>query len=166
MRVRDEIYYGVEPSTNMAVNRNYDDITRRLGLELELRWQVHSRVALRGSFGYVKPTFVGSGTDIPHVPRRTASAAIDVTLPGQVYWTLAGSFVGRRYDGNDLDNTQYPRLPSYALLDTALRVKVGKAQAAFGIKNLANRAYSDLSYSGSLYPMSGRTFFGSVSMSF
>ena len=166
MRIEDEIYYGVEPSTHRTLNRNYDDITRRLGLELELHWQAHDRVALRGGFGYVKPTFAGSGADIPHVPRRTASAAIDISLPGQVQWTLAGRHIGRRYDGNDLDNTLYPRLPSYTLWDTALRAKIGRAQIAFGINNLTNKVYSTLGYSGTFYPMPGRTFYGSASMSF
>ncbi|MDR0564411.1 MAG: TonB-dependent receptor [Azoarcus sp.] len=166
MRTKDEIYYGEEPSTHQTVNRNYDDITRRFGIELEMRWQAHDRVALRGGFGYVKPIFVGSGADIPHVPRRTASASIDIALPGQVNWTLAGRYVGSRYDGNDIDNTQYPRLPSYTLLDTALRVKFGKAQVVLGISNLTNKVYSALGYSGSFYPMPGRTFYGAVSGTF
>ena len=166
MRIEDEIYYGEEPDTHRTVNRNYEDVTRRLGAELELRWQPHDRVTLHGSFGYVKPTFAGSGADIPHVPRRTASAALDLALPGGAQWTLAGRHIGRRYDGNDLDNTQYRRLSSYTLWDTALRVTVGKARFALGINNLTNKAYSALGYSGTFYPMPGRTGYASVTMSF
>ncbi|MDR1461572.1 MAG: TonB-dependent receptor [Azoarcus sp.] len=167
MRIEDEIYYGFEPAlNNQQVNRNYDDITRRLGGELELRWQAADRVGLRGSFGYVKPSFAASGADIPHVPRRTASAAIDVALPGKLQWTLAGRHVGRRYDGNDLDNTQYPRLSSYTTWDTALHGSFGNMHASLGINNLTNKAYSALGYSGTFYPMPGRTFYASLAMTF
>ena len=165
MRIEDEIYYGFD-SRGEQRNRNYEDVTRRLGAELELRWQPQDRIVLRGSFGYVKPTFAGSGADVPHVPRRTASLALDVTLPGRVQWTLAGRQVGRRYDGNDLDNTQYRHLSSYTLWDTALRVTVGRARFALGVNNLTDKAYSALGYSGTFYPMPGRTGHASVTLSF
>ncbi|MDR2092416.1 MAG: TonB-dependent receptor [Azoarcus sp.] len=165
MRIEDEIYYGEEPGGS-PVNRNYEDITRRLGGELELRWRPIERLTLRGGYGYVKPTFVQSGADIPHVPRHTGNIALDLGLPGGLQWTLAGRYTGQRYDGNDLDNTRYPRLPSYITWNTALHGTFGRARFGLGINNLTDSAYSALGYSGTFYPMPGRTFYASLALTF
>lgn len=166
METEDEIYFGVEPATGASVNRNYEDSTRRIGVELEGRWQAHPRLWLNASFGYIQPRFVGSGADIPHVARRTASAQAELTFPHGIRLTLAAHHVGRRFDGNDLDNTLYPVLPSYTVWDTALHVDLGAVQITAGVNNLTGKAYSALGYSGTFYPMPGRTAHIAASIAF
>lgn len=166
MDVRDEIHYGVDPLTNQSVNRNHEAPTRRLGLELEARWQAHPRLRLDSSIGYVRARFLGRGTEMPHVPRLTASMQMELMLPHAIRWTVAGRHVGRRYDGNDLDNTLYPTLPAYTIWDSAVHARIGQFEISAGINNIADKAYSTLAYSGSVYPMAGRTAYIRISADF
>jgi len=159
MRINNEIYYGIDPATGLGVNRNFDSPTRRVGVELEARWRASPTVALRTSLGYLVPTISGSYADIPLVPRSTAYAEVVWTPRGWALWSLSARYVGKRFDGNDITNTQYPPLPSYLVVDTALRFTRGNTQISVGINNLFNEVYSTIAYSGTYYPMPGRNYY-------
>jgi outer membrane receptor protein involved in Fe transport len=90
-----------------------------------------------------------------------------VTANGEIQWSprdwwqwlFSGRYVGKRFDGNDFTNTQFPELPAYAVFDTAVRFQKGGLQLSIGINNLFNRVYSAVGYSGSLYPMPERNYY-------
>jgi outer membrane receptor protein involved in Fe transport len=70
--------------------------------------------------------------------------------------------VGPRFDGNDFSNRDFPKLPSYTVWDASVRVDYGKFQFSAGIRNLFDRAYATIAYSGGLYPMPERNAFVAV----
>lgn len=158
MRTRDEIYYGPDPVSGLNENRNYEDTTRRDGGELELNWRPAGGPALRAGLGYVRPVFAGSGADIPHVPRLTLNGELEWPASTATRWVLAMRQVGRRFDGNDPDNTQYPALPAHTVWNLALRRAWRGMRMSIGVNNLFGEVYSVLGYSASYYPMPGRNF--------
>ena len=159
MTMNNEIYYGIDPTTGLGVNRNFDSPTRRVGVELEARWRALPTIALRTSLGYLVPTISGSYADIPLVPRSTAYAEVVWTPRQWALWSLSARYVGKRFDGNDITNTLYPPLPSYLVVDTALQFTRGNTQLSIGINNVFNEVYSTVAYSGTYYPMPGRNFY-------
>ena len=159
MRIRDEIYYGVDSTGSSAVNRNYDLVTRRIGAEIEARWQASPELSLRTNFGYVKPRFEGVDADVPHVPRVTANLQGEWKFVENGSLSIAARYVGARFDGNDFDNRSEPKLPSYAVVDGALRYQWSSVEVSAGINNLFNKAYTTLGYSGTYYPMPERNFY-------
>lgn len=159
MRVKDEIYYGVDSTGSTAVNRNYDLMTRRTGAEIEARWQASPKFSLRANFGYVKPRFEGVDADVPHVPRITANLQGEWKFVEKTSLSVATRYVGARFDGNDFDNRSEPKLPPYTVVDSALRYQHGSIEVSAGINNLFNKAYTTLGYSGTYYPMPERNFY-------
>lgn len=158
MRNKDEIYYGADPSSGLNVNRNYDQSTRRTGAEIEAQWQATSRVHLRANLGTVVPRFVGTSADIPHVPRQTLNLEARWKVDDHLQWSAALRHVGKRFDGNDFSNRDWPQLPAYTVVDTLWRFDRGATEFALGINNLFNRSYSTLGYSATYYPMPERNF--------
>ena len=156
---RDEIYYGADPASGAAVNRNYELPTRRRGAEFEARWQVATTLAARANFAVVVPRFVGSDADIPLVPRHTANALVEWRAAERMRLSLAMRYVGMRFDGNDLTNRTQPPLPRYMIFDSAIRFQLGATELTVGINNLTNRAYSTLGFSATYYPMPERNAF-------
>jgi outer membrane receptor protein involved in Fe transport len=166
MRTRDEIYYGPDPVSGLNENRNYEDTTRRDGGELELNWRPVGGPALRAGLGYLWPVFAGSGADIPHVPRLTLNGELEWPVSTATRWVLAMRHVGRRYDGNDPDNTLYPALPAHTVWDLALRRAWRGLRLSIGVNNLFDEVYSVLGYSASYYPMPGRNLHLSLQYDF
>lgn len=162
MRIRDEIYYGADPASGLSANRNYEQATQRTGGEFEMRWQASPVVALRANVGYIVPRFVGGDADIPHVPRQTANVQGEWAVTSGLSWSMAVRYSGSRFDGNDLSNRAWPKLPAYTVVDTALRYANGPLEFAVGVFNLFDRAYSTLGYSATYYPMPERNFFARV----
>lgn len=162
MRVRDEVFFGADALGNISLNRNLAEPTRRIGGEAELRWGVTSSIAVRASGGYVVPKLGNQGTDLPLVPRVTAAAEVEWSQPAGVRWALGARHVGPRFDGNDFSNRDFPRLPSYTIWDASVRVDYGNFQFSAGIRNLFDRAYATIAYSGGLYPMPERNAFVAV----
>lgn len=156
MRVHDEIYYGSDPSSGLSANRNYEQTTHRQGAELEVRWQSTPTFTVRANAGYLKPQFAGTDADVPNVPRRSANLQVEWRFIEQARWSTAIKYVGRRYDGNDQTNQDWPTLPSYTVVDMAWRFHWKGFELAAGISNLFNRAYSTMAYSATYYPMPQR----------
>lgn len=163
---RDEIYFGADPSSGLAINRNYEQDTRRQGIELEARARLGSYLIVRGNGTYLVPEFMGDGLSIPNVPRNTANASLEAQLVPGLRWQLFCRYVGSRFDGNDFDNQSFPKLPAYTVLDTALTWSSGNTDWIVGINNLTNQAYSTLGYSATYYPMPERNGFIRVRVKF
>ncbi len=162
----DEIYYGYDPATGSGVNRNYELPTSRTGFELEARWRASPTLALRANLGHVAARFDGSGAAVPLVPALNANAELQWRFAPWAQWLLSGRYVGQQYDGNDPLNTQYPQLPAYVVVDTALRIEQGGVIVTAGIRNLLNEVYSTVAYSNLYYPMPERSFYLQLRASF
>lgn len=165
IRNDDEIYFGLDPS-GFSQNRNYERTTVRRGGEVEAQWQPMSAWTLRFSAGYVQPGFSGIDADIPLVPRRTANLQSDLQLAERWHWTASVRHVAGRFDGNDQTNQDFPRLPSYTLVDTALRYSWSAFNLTVGVNNLFDRAYSTLAYSATYYPMPERNVYARLGATF
>jgi len=166
MRIEDEIYYGPPSAGGSTVNRNYDEATLRKGAEFEADWKATDGLHVRLNAAYIQPKFEGSGADVPHVPRRTANLNIQWAPIAHLSGTIAARYVGSRFDGNDLSNTQYSQLPAYVVYDTSLRYDFGKWDITAGVNNLFDKAYSTMAYSNTYYPMPGRNGFVRVRLNF
>ena len=162
MTIDDEINFGIDPLTGLTVNRNFDQPTRRVGAELEVRWRLLKSLVVRGNLGYVSAKFAETGTHVPLVPRVTANAEVQWSLTQRMQWLFSAHYVGRRFDGNDFTNQQFPQLPSYVVCDTALRFQMGGLQLSAGINNLFNEVYSTIGYSATYYPMPERNYYAEL----
>ena len=159
MRIEDEIYFGPDSTGGgFTLNRNYDQPTRRLGGEFQARWQLTPSLGLRTNLAYVRPRFEGTDADVPHVPRLTANARLEWRASDSLRWFASARHVGKRYDGNDLDNQTWPVLPAYTVYDLAARYSIGNAELTAAVNNLFDKVYSTTGYSGTYYPMPGRNF--------
>lgn len=159
MRIEDEIYFGPDSTGGgFTLNRNYDKPTRRLGGEVQARWQFTPTLGLRANLAYVRPRFEGTDADVPHVPRVTANARMEWRAHDSLRWFASARHAGRRYDGNDLDNQSWPVLPAYTVYDLAARYAIGSLELTAAVNNLFDKAYSTTGYSASYYPMPGRNY--------
>ena len=161
LRVEDEIFFSQDPVTGQSRNRNLQGETRRTGAELELRATPLDTLALRGTFGYVRPK-LDTGADVPLVPRVTAGLGFDWTPLPAITLTFSTTHVGARADGNDLGPEAFPRLPAYTFCDASLRYRVGRVEVFGGVNNLSDAHYSTIAYSSTLYPMAERNAFAGV----
>lgn len=115
MNLKNEIHYN--PNTFANVNL---DPTRRRGVELSAGWQAASRLALKASYAYTEARFTSgsySGNEVPLVPRRTASLALD--WKAAAWWGLSATarHVGDKRFDNDQTNTFSQKIPAYAMVD-------------------------------------------------
>ncbi|MEK7815418.1 MAG: TonB-dependent receptor [Pseudomonadota bacterium] len=115
MNLKNEIHY--DPNTFANVNL---DPTRRRGVELSAGWQAASRLALKASYAYTEARFTSgsySGNEVPLVPRRTASLALD--WKAAAWWGLSATarHVGDKRFDNDQTNTFSQKIPAYAMVD-------------------------------------------------
>lgn len=158
MRIDDEIYYDAVAS----VNGNFPWPTHRKGGDADVRWQVLPTLRLRMQWAYVSPRFVGQGSDLPLVPRRTRSAAAQWQFQPGWSWSWSARHVSERYDGNDLANVQRPLKP-YTVVDTQVQAETrwGKDTLTWtlGVQNLFDEVYTTQAYSQTVYPMPGRRAF-------
>ncbi len=159
MTVDDEIQYGLSPTTGLVVNRNLDRPTRRVGGEAELRWRVTPSLTLRANAGYVSPRVLGTGFDVPLVPRVTANASVDWAVKPWVRAALAARHAGVRADGNEDGSGRFPSLAAYTVFDAALHFERDKTRMTVGVNNLFDKVYSPLGFSATYYPMPDRNLY-------
>ena len=162
MHIDDEIVYGPTEPGGLSLNRNAPFATHRKGGEAEVRWQVLQSLRVHMQWAYVSPRFVGQGSDVPLVPRRTRNAGVQwQALPG-LSWSWNARHVSERFDGNDWANAQRPLKP-YTVVDTQIQTetRLGKDTLTwtFGVQNLFDEVYTTKAYSQTVYPMPGRRAF-------
>jgi len=158
VRTEDEILFGIDPLTNNAINRNADEPTRRVGGETDLRWYLSDSLTLTGNMGLTDATFTGTGKTIPLVPEVTAAAGVQWQPTPSWILSVAGNYVGSRYDGNDFANTEN-KLAAYQVVNTKLIYERSGFQAFAGIDNLFDEVYAASVYSQRYYPMPTRNYY-------
>jgi outer membrane receptor protein involved in Fe transport len=155
IKTEDEIYYS-------EINRNYDDQTIRSGLETDARFYWTQSIFLWGNYSYTEATLEGADTDIPLVPRHKGSTGIEWIMLDGLNLSLTGTFVGSRYDGNDIDNDRYEKLDAYSVFDGKATYQRGNCKLFAGVNNLFDTLYATYAYSESYYTMPGRNVYGGV----
>ncbi|MBW2624337.1 MAG: TonB-dependent receptor, partial [Deltaproteobacteria bacterium] len=161
-RITDEIFFGEGLTHGVALNRNYDEETVRSGLEADLKWYPLDSLYLWANSAYADARFSIRNTFIPLVPKHTFSLGLEWRVSEPFSVSLAGVWVGSRYDGNDETNDRFEKLPPYKALDTKITYQHKKWRLFAGIKNLFDELYSTSAYSERYYPMPGREFYGGV----
>ena len=158
-RIEDEIYYGEDPVTGLAINRNYDSRTLRRGLEIDFKFYPTDYLYIWGNYTYMIARFEGRDADLPLVPHHQAGAGFEWLLSDPLTLAVSWIYVGRRYDGNDLTNNRYATLEGYKVADLKLTYQYKGLKVFAGINNLFNEYYSTVAYSETYYPMPDRNFF-------
>ncbi|MCG6909096.1 MAG: TonB-dependent receptor [Deltaproteobacteria bacterium] len=156
--IEDEIYYS-------EVNRNYDDRTIRRGVEMDIRYQMSRSLSLWGNYTYTNARFEEENTAVPLVPKNMAAAGVEWRAVDPLTLSVTGTFVGYRYDGNDIDNSTYERLDPYLVIDTRATYLFGNFKLFAGINNLFDEMYTTVAYSEAYYPMPGRNAYAGLSWS-
>jgi outer membrane receptor protein involved in Fe transport len=80
--------------------------------------------------------------------------------------SATGTYVGSRYDGNDVENDRYEKLEAYQVLDTKVTYKRNALTFFVGVNNLLDELYETSSFSESYYPMPGRNYYAGAEMRF
>lgn len=150
LRSHNEIRY------SGTLNVNIGEPTVRHGMELEARFYPHSEWYVWTNYTLLDAQFAGSGNAIPLVAKHAISGGVEWS-PGQDFMlAVSGSFVGQRFDGNDLDNRTYDTLDSYWVLDLKARYQFNQLEVFAGINNIFDDVYSTTAFSETYYPMPER----------
>jgi iron complex outermembrane receptor protein len=166
VEIEDEIYYGEDPLTGQSFNRNYDEKTIRRGVETDVRLYPADSIYLWGNYTYTEATFEITDTFVPLVPRHKASIGLEWNILEPLLFSLTGTFVGSRFDGNDQDNNRYEKLDAYTVLDGKLSFTRRGLKLFVGINNILDELYSTTAYSESYYPMPTRNIYGGLEWRF
>jgi iron complex outermembrane receptor protein len=126
-----------------------------------VRWYALQSLTLTANLGYTNARFTGSGTTVPLVPKLTGALGAQWQPVASLIWTVAGNYVGERYDGNDFQNVQ-PKLDDYTVFDTRLSYELGGVQFYGGINNLFDEVYAASVFSNQYYPMPDRNYYAGV----
>ena len=166
IRIEDEIYYGEDPITHERLNRNYDEKTRRLGLEAQVKLYPSNWFNIRANYSWLEAKFEERKTYVPLVPKHKATVGLELYPTSDLIFTLVGTYVGSRYDGNDQENNLYDKLDDYRTVDCKLTWQRGKYRLFAGINNIFDELYCTSSYSDFQYPMPLRSFYGGMEFIF
>ncbi len=163
MEIKDEIQF--DPV--LRLNRNFEDTTRRRGLETTLKLHPFNTLYLWGNYTYMDARFKNSQDDrIPLVPRHSGSFGMEWRIVEPLLLGFTGTLVSQRYDGNDLDNHSFAKLDAYQVYDAKLSYTWKKFKLFAGINNLFDEAYATVAFSESYFPMPMRNYYGGIQWSF
>ncbi|MEW5736764.1 MAG: TonB-dependent receptor [Thermodesulfobacteriota bacterium] len=166
-RIQDELYYGEDPVTGIPENRNFENTTRRTGVEVVAKYYPVDPLFLHASYTYIRAEFEGSGALVPLVPQHKADLGAEWQVLEPLTLSADLQYVGSRPDGNDFEgNNRYPELPSYATLDLKATYAWKELRFFTGLNNLTDEQYSIVAYSESFYPMPGRTYYCGMTAEF
>jgi len=157
--IDDEIYYS-------EINRNYDRKTVRKGIETDLKWYPKPSLFVWGNYSYTDAKFDGSDDTVPLVPHHKGSMGVEWEAVHGLTLSATGTYVGSRYDGNDVDNDRYEKLEAYQVIDTKATYDRKGFTFFVGANNILDEMYETTSFSESYYPMPGRNFYAGAEKRF
>ncbi|MDA0906460.1 MAG: TonB-dependent receptor [Verrucomicrobia bacterium] len=145
-----------DPST--FSNTNLDD-THRVGLDLQVNWDINEFMLGGLSYEYVRAKFDKgdySGSHVPLVPEGLLRVFLEIRPTDVLSLSLGGSYVGENYRGSDFSNTE-PKLEDYWLYDLGLNYQLSEGATLFGgVENLLDEEYLSTAFGTALYPGEGR----------
>jgi iron complex outermembrane receptor protein len=160
--IRDEIFFD---SINQ-VNRNFDDDTRRRGVETEVKCYPIDILYLWANYTYMQAKFQNQDTYVPLVPKHKASFGLEWTIFEPLRLAITGTWVGSRFDGNDETNEEFRKLDGYKVFDAKLTYTKGPMRVFGGINNIFDELYSTVAFSEIYYPMPTRNYYVGVEWKF
>ncbi|OEU82957.1 MAG: hypothetical protein BA865_01385 [Desulfobacterales bacterium S5133MH4] len=162
IRIEDEIFF----NEALQVNGNYDDKTLRRGVETDVKVYATDSLYLWGNYTYVKAKFEKKGTSVPLVPEHKATVGVEWQVANSVLFSITGTYVGSRFDGNDQSNDRFDKLDDYTVFDSKLTYEYKGVKLFAGVNNMFNELYSTVAYRETYYPMPTRNFYGGMEWRF
>ena len=166
IRIEDEIYYGKDPDTNTNFNRNYEDRTRRRGVEVEVKLYPAYCFYIWGNYSFTEAKFEKEKNYVPLVPKHKGTIGFEWHLTDALLFSSTCTLVGPRFDGNDQENNQFDRLKAYEICDSKITYLHKDLKIFAGVNNLFDELYCTTAYSETYYPMPTRNFYVGVEMNF
>jgi outer membrane receptor protein involved in Fe transport len=160
--IDDEIFFDADA----RVNRNFEDTTRRTGVELTLKLYPVKSLYLWGNYTYNNAEFKGTNNKVPLVPEHTANFGIEWRPFDSVLLSFLGSFVDEKYDGNDQDNDTFAKIDPYQVFDFKASYTYSRLRIFGGINNLFDELYSTAAFSESYFTMPTRNYYAGASYAF
>lgn len=164
--VSDEIFFGFDLASSQNRNVNLAGITERRGGEFEIRVSPIRRLAIWGSYGFIKATNSKTGSFVPLVPKDTYALGGRLEAIDNLNFEVLAQYTGPRFDGNDFDNQSFRELDAYTVVDAKIHYRHLAHQVSFGINNLFNEIYATSVYSGTYFPMSERNYYLAIQLAF
>jgi iron complex outermembrane receptor protein len=162
IEIEDEIFF----DAGVQINRNFDEKTKRQGVEADVKVYPTDFLYLWGNYTYMSARFEESDTFVPLVPRYKASAGAEWHVFEPLLLAITGTWVGSRFDGNDENNVSFRKLDSYQVFDCKLTYIYGDVKIFAGVNNMFDQLYSTVAYSETYYPMPTRNFYGGLKWTF
>jgi iron complex outermembrane receptor protein len=158
IRIKDEIFF----DGDRQVNRNFEEKTKRRGVEAEVKVYPAECLYLWGNYTYMTATFEDSDHFVPLVPRHTASVGMEWRMVDPLLLAITGTLVGSKYDGNDLDNDRFQKIDAYAVFDIKLTYTYKGLRMFAGANNIFDELYSTLAFSERYFTMPTRNYYGGM----
>ena len=157
-RITDEIFF----DSALNLNRNFEDKTRRRGVEVQVKFYPTESVYLWANYGYTDAKFEERDTQVPLVPKNVATVGVEWQAFEPLLVAVTGRYVGERYDGNDETNDQFEKLDAYTVFDGKLTYSHRGLKVFAGINNIFDERYATVAFSESYFPMPTRNFYGGI----
>lgn len=156
LRIEDEIWFD---SMNY-INTNYEQPTRRQGVEVAVRIYPLEQLRLWGHYSYTDATFEGTDFNVPTVPKHKFSSGLNWALRPWLDWAVTFNYVGERSQGGDIAGSDYKPMPAYQTADTKLTVDIASygGEIYVAVNNIFDESYYSLSFYDNVYPSPGRNF--------
>ena len=163
LRTKDEIYYD---NINW-INDNYDDVTIRKGLEVDVTYWVRNDLTLRGGYAWTRARFEDTGKTVPLVAEHEFSLGADWRAFESVLLSVDARHATAKYDGSDVDNKTYEKIDGYTVVDLKGRWDMTEHFAlTMAVNNVFDELYSTTAYAESYYVMPGRNILAGIEASF
>jgi outer membrane receptor protein involved in Fe transport len=160
--IEDEIFFDADA----RVNRNFEDTTRRTGVELTLKLYPLKSLYLWGNYTYNNAEFKGTNNKVPLVPEHLANFGIEWRPFDPLLVSFLGSFVDEKFDGNDQDNETFEKIDAYQVFDIKATYTYKWLQVFGGINNLFDELYSTAAFSESYFTMPTRNYYAGARFTF
>ena len=162
IEIEDEIRF----DPDLRVNSNFEDTTRRRGVETALKLYPAENLYIWGNYTYMDAKFEDLDTFVPLVPRHSGGFGFEWQIIEPLLLGFTGTLVAKRYDGNDIDNDTFETLDPYQVYDAKLSYTYRKFKLFGGINNIFNELYSTIAFSESYFPMPTRNYYAGIQWSF
>lgn len=164
LETKDEIYFG-EDLKGFSFNRNYEDLTIRKGVDLNLKFNFTKNLFASTGFSFIDSEFENSGNEIPLVSDFKYFAFIEYEPVENFFTSIDYSYFSSKYQGSDVAG-KLDKIPSYDKTDISLRYKIKNLSFFIKIKNIFNEKYFTSSYANYCYPMPERNFISGIRVDF
>lgn len=160
IEIEDEIFF--DPVSR--VNRNFEDETRRRGVEVDARAYPIDTVYLWANYAYTEAKFEKLNTSVPLVPEHQASFGFEWQVVEPLLFSMTGRYVGSRFDGNDFTNDRFRKLDPYTTFDCKATYIYKKFKLFAGVNNIFDERYSTVAFSESYFTMPTRNFYAGLEL--